>query len=292
MQKRVLVPVALAAFIVSGCGEHYVTPGGGAPLALFDGEGAGSSTSYAGGGDLFSVYSAEPASAFPANLAIVRVQDRGYSTHTNHGYGHGRYSVVTTRDIETEDALQKIESLPMVLDVVPIGRVLVPSQANTIRDLRAPAAQLRADMLLIYTVDTTFSVDGRTLGPLTLISLGLLPTTRARVVSTVAGALVDVRTGFVYGTAEETAIEEQKTSIWSTPLTIDSARLTAEGNAFNGFVDEFQGLWAGVVNTHARTAPRTSSAPAGNGRSVAERRRGYYRVDLRTVDAPAQPDPR
>lgn len=238
-----LLACVVAALLAGGCASRYVTPSGGVPLSELADE------------DLRVLYARAPASPFPANLAVLRVQDAGYSTMTNAGYGRGRYTVVTTRDIETDEAFEKIAALPLVANVAPVGRILLPPTANSLGDLRTPAARLRADLLLVYTVDTTFSVDGKALGPLSMISLGLLPNKKAHVTATVAGALIDVRTGFIYGTAESTAREEQRASMWSSEGAVDSARLRAERKAFRSFVDEFGGLWGGVLEAHAATRP-------------------------------------
>lgn len=237
---------ALIAIGSAGCGTHYTTPSGGVPMLEFADE------------DLQTLYEREPVSPFPANLAVLRVQDAGYATKTNHGYGQGRYTIVTTRDIETDEAFEKVGSLPLVTGVAPVGRLLLPSSANTLQDLRTPAARLRADLLLVYSVDTAFTVDGRSLGPLSMISLGFLPNKKAHVTSTVAGALIDVRTGFVYGTAEATAREEQRASVWSTEHAIETSRLEAEGRAFESFVDEFGELWSHVLDAHAGTVGELS----------------------------------
>lgn len=241
--KKVIEYVC-AAFLLTGfllgggCAQHYVTPGGSvAMLEITD-------------ADLTSFYETQPAAAFPANIAVIRLQDSGYRSNSHHGYGHGRYSVVTTRDIETDESFERLQDLPNVHGVAPIGRMLVPANANSIKDLRIPAARLHADMVLMYSVDTSFNVDGKQLGPLSLISLGLIPNKKAHVTATVAGMLVDVRTGFIYGTTESTDIQKQSATIWSTEIAIESARLKAEINAFVGFVGEFEELWAGVVNTH------------------------------------------
>lgn len=228
----------LAAFLLAGC-AHYKTPAGGLSIADID------------DGDLRALYEREPQAEFPANLAVVRIQDSGYATQSAYGYGQGRYTVVTTRDIEDDEDVERLQSMPMVAGVAPLGRLLLPPRASTLRDLRAPAAALRADLLLVYSVDTTFTVGGKPLGPLSLISLGLLPNKEAHVTATVAGALIDVRSGFVYGTTEATAREQQSATIWSTEGVIDSARLDAEAKAFEAFVTEFEDLWTAVVVTHA-----------------------------------------
>lgn len=248
--------------LASGCANRYVTPAGGVPMAELADE------------DLQSFYAREPASPFPANLAVVRVQDGGYVTRTSEGYGHGRYSVVTTRDIESDEAFAEVASLPLVSGVAAVGRILLPPDTNTLRDLRTPAAKLRADLLLVYSVDTTFTVGGRSFGPVTMISLGLIPDKNAHVTATVAGALIDVRTGFIYGTAEATAREEQRANAWSTGAAVDTARMRAEEQAFDSFVDEFRGLWSNVLEVHAAAQP---PAPARSTSADSWHRVGFDR---------------
>lgn len=249
-QYKVITTVFFSALLCAGCAS-YVTPAAGVSLANV------SDTSLA------EMYERKPASAFPANLAVMRVQDSGYYTKTNRGYGNGRYSIVTTRDVETEQDFERFGKLPLVSGVAPVGRMLLPANAQDIRDLRSPAAQLRADILLLYSIDTAFTVDGISLGPLTLISLGLLPNKKAHVTVTVAGVLIDVRTGYVYGTTEATVTEHQRATIWSSEQVIESARLEAEAAAFTSFVQDFEGLWTGIINVHATSAP--TQAPDNSG---------------------------
>ena len=245
--SRLTAIFCIAAFACAGCGTHYVTPAGGVALAETVG----------GDADIASHYERRPASPFPANVAVIRVQGAGYETGTNRGYGTGELCVVTTRDVERDEDFDKLARMPMVAGVAPVGRLLLPPNADSIRDLRAPAAQLRADLLLLYSIDTTFSVDGQSLGPLSLISLGFLPNKEAHVTSTVAGVLVDVRSGYVYGSAEATRTERQRATVWSTQQAIEASRLDAESAAFAAFVDEFGDLWSGVLDTYAATAPAT-----------------------------------
>jgi hypothetical protein len=229
-------------------------------------------------GEIRDYFERKPESQYPANIAVIRVQESGYTTLTNQGVGLGRYSIVTTRDIEEDEHFEAIASLPLVDGVAPIGRMLVPSVASTVKDLRVPAASLRADMLLIYSVDTSFKVGGESVGALAVISLGLVRNKEARVTSTVAGALVDVRTGFVYGTVEATSREEQKASVWSTQDAIESSRLIAERQAFDDFINEFSGLWGDIANS--RAASLTPDDRVSNPRHRDGRSDRYYHVQF------------
>jgi hypothetical protein len=229
-----LMSLCIVSGLMTGCSTHYTTPAGGVSVAELADE------------DIEELYKREPASPFPARLAVVRVQDSGYTSKTSHGYGSGRYTIVTTRDIESDEDFKLIQELPMIVSVAPLSRLLVPVNANTLKDLRIPAARLKADLLLLYSVDTKFNVEGTPLGPLSLISLGFLPNKKAFVTSTVSGALIDVRTGYIYGTSEATETEEQRASMWSTEDAIDAARIRAERQAFLSFSSEFKRLWKNI----------------------------------------------
>ena len=226
---------------IQGCAT-YTTPAAGANLKALADE------------DIGALMEVEPASPFPARIAVVRIQVPGYASRTNIGYGAGRYSVVTARDIrdiEDEDLFARISALPMVAGIAPLSRIILPRNPESIKDLRISAARLRTDLVLIYSVDTVFHIEGTPLGPLSLITLGLLPDKKAFVSSTTSGAMVDVRTGFVYGVSEATEREEQLATIWNTQDIIDGARLKSETASFRSFVGEFGKLWKNILAQYA-----------------------------------------
>ena len=73
---------------LGGCAS-YMTPGGGVSIPEITTP------------NVADAMSRQPAAVFPARLAVVRVQGAGYESYSNRGYGRGRYSVITNRDIET-----------------------------------------------------------------------------------------------------------------------------------------------------------------------------------------------
>src|SRR5690606_35163791 len=154
--------------------------------------------------------------------------------------------VVTTRDIEEEGDFERLATLPGVSAVGTLSRVLLPSAMGSTEELRAAAAQLRGDILVLYTLDTAFRTDTQRLGPLQAVALGFFPNKKARVSSTCAVALVDVRTGFVYGVAEATATEEQRSNVWNTSAAIDRGRLLAERGAFVDAFDQLERVWTDI----------------------------------------------
>lgn len=92
-----------------------------------------------------------------------------------------------------------------------------------------------------------------------MITLGLLPSKTATITTTASAVLFDVRTGFIYGTAETTAAQDQRSSAWSTRQAIDDARLATEKVAFQKLVDEVETMWPGLVAAHAVAAKAGSN---------------------------------
>lgn len=227
--------------IVQGCSATYTTPAAGVNISELTDV------------DIAELMAIEPASKFPARIAVARIQAPGYKSRTNSGYGNGQYSVVTTRDIEDESDFEVLSNSPMVAGVAPLNRLLLPTKLNSIKDLRLSAARLKTDMLLIYSVETTFHIEGTSLGPLSLITLGFIPNEQVWVTSTTSGILVDVRTGFIYGVAESTAREEQHTTVWNSKQTIDEARLISEKTSFKGFINEYKTMWSNTLQQYNKS---------------------------------------
>ncbi len=227
-----------ATVILTGCAAKYVTPAAGVNLAAIN--------DYS----IEERFKTKPASPFPARIAVVRVQESGYYSHGNTSYGQGRFSIVTTRDIEKDEHFDKLSSLPDVAGLATLNRLLVPSQLNSVRDLRTGAASLHADMLLLYTLDTSFRLKGKSLGPLTAITLGFLPNKKAFVTTTASAVLYDVRTGHVYGMAEASHESSHIANTWSKSQAIDNARLETEKEAFAKMVDQFVETWDGILSEY------------------------------------------
>ncbi|MCP3851781.1 MAG: hypothetical protein GY694_16325 [Gammaproteobacteria bacterium] len=240
---KILPTLIFTTMIVAicGCATGYITPAAGVNVSTLTDD------------DIADLMKVEPAGQFPARIAIARIQASGYESRTNNSYGSGRYSVVTTRDIEEEEDFKKMSTLPMIAGVAPLNRLLLSPSLDSIKDLRLSAARLKTDMLLIYSVDTAFHVETTPLGPLSLVTLGMLPNKNAYVSSTISGVLVDVRTGFIYGAAEATEREEQRANAWSTQDAIDAARIGSEKNGFKSFMIGFEKLWEGIVDQYSTT---------------------------------------
>lgn len=241
---RLLVALGLTSLF--GC-AHYTTPGGGVSIPEITGS------------NIAEALSRKPAAVFPAHIILARVQGASYRTLSNQGYGNGRYTLLTTRDIELDSDLERLASLDGVAGVGPLSRLFVPSMVQSAEDLRAAAAQLRGDIVLLYTVDTVFRTETRNLGPLQVVGLGFLRNKKASVTATCAAAFLDVRTGYVYGLAEGSATEEQRSDLWGTAGAIDKARLKAERAAFEKALQEVSKVWPSIYREYAR--PAAAGAP-------------------------------
>ncbi len=194
----------------------------------------------------------QPTAEFPTGVAVVRVQQSGYRSQTARGYGSGAFSVVTTRDIETPEQYERLNALPQLAGIAPIGRLQLPTRFGGVEDLRRAAAELQADMLLLYTLDTQFTNDDKA-KPLTVISLGLSPNKVVSVTTTASALLIDTRTGFIYGSAEATAEDDQLANAWTDENAADETRRRVEREAFGELVDELELMWGGVLQRFAPT---------------------------------------
>ncbi len=232
------VIVLAVAVILGGCAS-YTTPGGGVSLSqLAD-------------ADINELMAKMPAAAFPANIAVARVQAPGYQSYRLNSFGSGRYSVVTTREVESEEAFIRISRLPQVAAIAPLNKILLPVELNSVKSLREAAARLKADVLLIYTFDTTFHAGAQKFAPLNVISLGFLNNKPVTVTTTVSAAFFDVRTEYLFGLAEVTAQEMKNASVWSTSDVVDDLRVVTEKAAFAQLVPELEKTWLGIVGQHA-----------------------------------------
>lgn len=252
-----IIVVAVASLGLGGC-SSYATPGRGADMSVFN-----AAQAQTADGTIREAFAAEPLATFPAAVAVVRVQASGYQNHAgNAGYGSGRYSVITRREVETDDELAKITALSGVKGLAAMNRLLIPEGLTSDRELRAAAAGLRADLLLVYTFDTVFDSD-QYAGAVAFVSLGLFPTQVENVRSTASAVLLDTRTGFVHAVAEGTGDAGQLANFWTSKDAADDARLRAEGRAFRGMVASLVKEWPGVLAANAGRGALQSPAAAG-----------------------------
>jgi hypothetical protein len=250
--RALIVSISLISVSMSvGCAS-YATPGRGADLRDV---GAPSSTVYGPGTDasIREAFSKTPQAKFPASVAVARVQAPGYQSYTAKGWGEGKFLLVTTRDVEKDEQFNRLSKLENVRGIAPLNRMLVDGKLDSDLPLRRAAAQLHADMLLIYTLDTTFTTQEKA-SPVALVTLGLSPTLQVRVTTTASAVLLDTRNGYVYGLAEATQQQNRFTSSWTSDSAIDESRQASETAAFDKLVGEFETTWRQMLASQAVSA--------------------------------------
>lgn len=255
----------LAIFCLAGGCASYTTPGRGADLSQVGlSEEARRNLSDP---MVRSTLETKPLAAFPTAIAVARIQATNYSSRTASSWGAGKYSVVLTRDVEKEEQFARLGKLPMVSGIAPMNRLILCTDLRDDLQLREAAARLHADMLLIYTFDTTFH-DNQIAQPLNVVSLGISPTKTVKVATTASAILVDTRNNYLYGLAEATASRAKVTNAWMTGDTIDDARRKNEEEAFEKLIGEIEKTWTGVVNQYAHRSARDDRQNGANGGRV------------------------
>lgn len=238
---RRLLAFALLASLV-GCAS-YIPPGAKADLQAF------------APASIQEGFAAKPTAPFPASIAFVRVQAPSYTNYrlqqTGGAYGTGRYSVVTTREVEEEAQIDRVAKLPQIAGLTGLNRMLLPEKLEGDREIREAAARLQADLVFIYTFDTVF-FETDLARPLTVITLGLSPTAKVFVTTTVSALLLDTRTGYVYSTYETTKKANTLSTSWGSRDAADEARRNNERAAFSQMVDEFTNTWPKVLERYGR----------------------------------------
>jgi len=239
--RRILI-LATAALLISGCAT-YIPPGGKADLQTFAPP------------DIQAGFAAKATNPFPASIAVVRVQAPTYTNynlqHLGGSYGSGRYSIILTKEADEEAQLQRVEKLQQVAGVVTINRMLLPERLESDKELRAAASRLQADLLFLYTFDTSF-LDTNTAKPLSVITLGLSSTRKISAVTTCSALLMDTRTGYIYSAYEVTERAEMFSNSWNSRDTADEARRNNEREAFKKLIDEFATSWTKLLERHGK----------------------------------------
>lgn len=247
MKKLLAICLAMLCLLglLSGCASTYIPPGAKADLQAF------APAAIAEG------FAAKPVATFPASIAAVRLQAPSYGNYylaQNGGaYGSGRASVVMTREVEEPRQIERLATLPQVSGLVALNRMLIPAKLESDRDIRAAAARLQADLVLLYTFDTAF-YDHDLAKPLSVITLGFSPTRKISAMTTASALLIDTRSGYVYAAYEVTKKAGTLSTSWGSSDAADGVRRDNERAAFTQLVDEFVAAWPKLLQRHAGQA--------------------------------------
>lgn len=220
---------------LGGCASHrYIAPSGPVEVADFTDP------------EIREGFEREPVATFPVSMAVVRLQESGYRHHDYMSYGHGKFSAALDSDVEGPDAYARLGALENVRGVVRLNRLLLPERMHSEKDVRVAASKVRAGMLLVYTLDTEFWVEGEDRA-LSTITLGVFSNREARVKTTASALIIDTQTGFIYGVAEASSQKSQMANAWTTKERIDASRKVTEVEAFEKLLGETEVMWGGIV---------------------------------------------
>jgi len=240
------------ASLQSGCSTSYATPGGPADFKAM-----GLTRDQLTDASISQALSKVPLAQFPCGIAAVRIQAPGYQAEGVDTWGQGKYCIVTTRDLE-KDEFQRFSKLPGVDGVVSLNRLVLPHDLNSDMELRQAAANLHADMLLIYTIDTAFTLKDEA-EALTVLTLGVSPNQIVHMISTASAVLIDTRNGYVYGYAEATERQDQLANGWGAVATVDAARRRTEAKAFQKLETSMEDSWKRIEKKYdAKDAQKTT----------------------------------
>jgi len=241
---KIPTTLILTCLLLSGC-AHYVTPGHKADLAQL------------APAHIQDGFNREPSNPFPASIVTIRVQGRSYSNYnlsrSGGVYGDGRFTVITTREVESETDMTQIQSLSQVNDVISLNRLLSQCLSSIEVNATEAASVLKADLILVYTFDTVFFDEDRA-RILSTISLGFSPNRKITATTTASALLIDTRTGYIYSAYEATSSDTKASSVWGSREAADKARLETERKAFEGMVHEIISSWNRIIKSDANSS--------------------------------------
>lgn len=241
--------IALIAFM--GCASHVVTPSG-ADMARFGLATSKQERQWNTEREIADVLDKAPLARFPGTIAIVRVQSAmAHSRSSGVSYGRGAYRVILTPTVEKEGHFETIHGLDQVNGAVRLNRLVLGSNLQSDKELRTAAARLHADLTLIYTINTEWTIDDDP-KPLDKITFGLARFRKITVTSTATALLLGTHNGFVYATAEVAKDKNYEDNAWNNSEQIEEAGEALEQQAFDGLVADFVTAWPRVLEQYAR----------------------------------------
>lgn len=232
--------MALPALLCAGCAS-YVTPGGPAASVVMSSDDPGAAMT-------------APILPVPATVALVRVQAADYTAVAGEPFGTGAFTVLVPP--KPQPAVADVASWPLVGRAELLSPDRLPLQLTTLDDLRLASAKSLADVMIAYTVDTQFDIDGQALPPRSSIKTGKAPGENTTIQARVSGVVVDVRTGYRYATVLASATSDDLDGAWLTGGTLDRRRLAVEQDAVTAFLTQAAEVWGGMA---ARSGTATAA---------------------------------
>lgn len=232
--KPVLRSLAAALILLGSACAVYRTPGGAAPADVM------TPPNPAADGGI-------PVVPTPARLVVMRVQGPGYRSPSAQGTNCGRYCAVAETDAVAKRMLDAISRWPSIAQAEALDAGLLPSRLDSLTDLRWAAAKIQADVVFVYTLETSFVVGGRALEPDARLPTAKPAENGARIDCVADGRFLDVRTGAELGQARATA-SRSLDDAWGSIAQLEERRVQTENAAVDLLLADAQALWSRLVN--------------------------------------------
>lgn len=240
------LPLLGLAALFSGCSASvgsYETPASVNEALLKDTE-----------SDIASEFTKKPAAQFPAYIAVARLAGDEVRNAHRYYYRHDNYG---SEAVDLSDSpkhamiVETIGKQPDVGGATAINSLLLPKgESNAMKAIRKAAAKIHADMVLVYVVNSGL-VDDDYAPFLTFITLGLAPTQDISAKATISGALIDVRTGYVYGVVNANAEDKTWSIGWTSRGIAKDLRLSVEEAVFKKFAETIPTNWKSVSTRYS-----------------------------------------
>ena len=150
------------------------------------------------------------------------------------------------RDVEKYDDMQRLSNLPHVRESFQVGARFLPTAFFTDAELRQAATAQGAEILIVYTFDSRYSIDNYYQTPGMLL-LDVRPDRVVRMTVNADAAVLDARTGQVLGRFTASQSKDELAATWSSDENAQQYRRIAEAKAFTDMVTQIQKQWKNVV---------------------------------------------
>ncbi|WP_200761260.1 hypothetical protein [Poriferisphaera corsica] len=168
------------------------------------------------------------------------------------------YEIATPSMVLMDAIESQTEALPLTSNVGNLNSMLVKKHVKDIQEIREAAAKMNANILVLYTVQSRADERTYEIGPLNLIALGFLPNHHTKGQAIISMLMLDVDSGYVYGSAATTSTTKQLTNYWLISDALDSCAAEAELRAEEKMLAKFQELWTGVCNEYVNVTQSAS----------------------------------
>lgn len=251
MVKLTIPSLSLLAAILAGCSASvgtFETPADVNDALLKDAE-----------TDVAKEFSRKPAAQFPPFIAVARLAGNEERDTARYFYQRNSTGIDALDLSDTPGHQQILDALakqPGIQGVGALNALIIPrGEPNALKAIRRAAAKIHADMAFIYVVNSGRHVEDQ--APLfSFLSLGLAPLQKLDANATLSAALIDVRTGYIYGVISATADKQDRSIGWLSRSESKSLRLESEAEVFSKLVESIPGSWKSVSSRYgANKAP-------------------------------------